>query len=76
MGGRGIRPLVGQSRPRVLEVPLPPPHARPKSPKPLPLTMQAVVFGLGLGYLHSRYSSIFGRKRRGYQRIGEAQRDL
>jgi hypothetical protein len=38
--------------------------------------MQAVVFGLGLGYLHSRYSSIFGRKRRGYQRIGEAQRDL
>ena len=58
------------------KVPLPPPHARPKSPKPLPLTMQAVVFGLGLGYLHSRYSSIFGRKRRGYQRIGEAQRDL
>ena len=40
------------------------------------LLSAAVVGGLGLGYLYSRYSHIFGTKRRGYQRIGEAQRDL
>ena len=55
------------------------PERRPrtKSLKPLPLAIQAVVGGLGLGCLYSRYASLsLGPKRRGYQRIGEAQRDL
>ena len=43
----------------------------------LMLLSAAVVCGLGLGYLYGRYgSTLLGPKRRGYQRIGEAPRDL
>ena len=43
----------------------------------LMLLSAAVVCGLGLGYLHGRYgATLLGPKRRGYQRIGEAPRDL
>ena len=41
------------------------------------LLSAAVVCGLGLGFLYGRYgATLLGPKRRGYQRIGEAPRDL